>query len=484
MDLSGVCPVIVQKAPVRTFDQAALRFNGLHLPFRFDFYSDQMRLDLPKLEPKPGILGRRIFATGLSLWRKRKEKITSYQIEGELDKLKQAVSRKDRVILALNHAGGGEHVFLPLLESVVGKPIVTISQAGVFDSIKWDAKPAWQKKLNQLSWRLMKKMGLYPVNAEINDRPAKQILLDTIESGKYVQTIFPEDHITNENDMVAPFAPGMVVYGLRALSNLRKKGAQADVLTVPVAIRYQYTNQQEALRALQFKVIIKLENRFELFDEWVRSSFVEKRDFLSLVRRTKVLWGRAIDETMKTYFPNQPLFPKTTLDKVAQHHLKLMDALIVDVEQDLQNRIGYQISSSASFEERIVQARRAIRSHFKQVANRYDTFYQSRLDTAYLLHKFSVNYLDVPAQVTTERLVETAFKIHKLVYNTEFSLKDIGPRSATLSVGEPISLTPWLKDFESGSREAADKANQTVRERMQDLLNQSGRSVKKTYSVN
>ncbi len=185
------------------------------------------------IPPKTGRLWPRLFRPLWKPYLRRHWGIHRLEVRG-WQTLRQAARRRHAVLLAPNHPRPCDPMVVAALYPWVGRPLFTMASWHQFHQ-------------GPLARWLLPRCGAFSVLREGADRQAIQAAVDLLCGGQGPVVIFPEGAITRHNDLLARLSPGITLVARRAARRLAASGSAARVLLFPVAIKYFFEGDAEAV---------------------------------------------------------------------------------------------------------------------------------------------------------------------------------------------------------------------------------------------
>ncbi len=360
----------------------------------------------------------------------------------DLDKLK-SLSR-ERVMLLPNHPTNTEPAILFNLGDRAGTLFHFVACREAFDHVAG----LW-------GW-LIQRLGAYSIVRGALDRPSfnmtKQLLARP--GGKVV--IFPEGEVYSQNDSLLPFQSGVIQLAFWALDEARKQDFLADVMLLPIAIRYRFVQDMrqpilESIQRLEVAMGIRV---------------VPEDDVYVRIRRV----GEAVVVRLEKQF-ELPALPEATLDprierikrtlleraaNIARVELKAgslpeqMRAVINAVHQVVQPEPTYR----TDYDQRLWEEER---NHIQPALHELDR----------LSNWIAVYDGYVAENPSPERVVHLLVRMEKEILG---SVVIRGKQRAHVRIADPIPLSEYGAAYQENKRETVAQVTKRVEESVQALL--------------
>ncbi|MFN7737012.1 MAG: lysophospholipid acyltransferase family protein [Pirellula sp.] len=152
----------------------------------------------------------------------RKQQMQSVELRG-LEHLKEAMARKQGILLAPNHSFHWDSYCLLEAARATSCPFYFMTAWQVFHQSNW---------FDRIS---MQRCGCFSVDREGSDMQSMKTAIDILQSRPHPLVIFPEGDVYHTNDCITPFRDGAAAIALMAA-----RKAERDVVVIPVAIKRWY----------------------------------------------------------------------------------------------------------------------------------------------------------------------------------------------------------------------------------------------------
>lgn len=373
-------------------------------------------LDFRPALPSPVVLR---FARALLPLALRQRAITRIVI-APADVARLSAVKNERVVLVPNHPTKDDPALLFELSRRARTPFHYLCCREAFDC--WGG--VWG--------RLIQSLGAYSVVRGTIDRESFRYTRELLARPATKLVLFPEGEVYSQNDSLLPFQTGAIQLALWGREEARKTDPNAQVLLLPCALRYRFSNDVRPQLRLK---LARLENALEL------PSPVDKNDLYPRMRRIAVEVLAAVErEYGLASTPDAErditadLTPRFEVAKEAAlaRATRLlgvkpprgtvperMRTLLHTAEQELHHEHEDEATPTALSQQRADHARLAWRD-LQRLAN-WIAVYDG--------------YVKQSPQM--ERIAEVVYRLEAEVFG---HATVAGKRVATLRVGEPITL--------------------------------------------
>lgn len=282
------------------------------------------------------------------------------------------------------------------------------------------------------SW-LLRRLGVFSVDRESSDKQSLNQAIRTLVEGRYALTIFPEGNVYLHNDLVTPFHEGAFYVAWKALQELQKSDANADVLICPVSLKFTHMTD---CRPQLYEMLRQVAGA-------AGTEFDEAKPPVDEIRR---IGAESLKKTLRQRGIRIVEEPGLPLPQLIQSSA---DSLL----QSLEKKIGVQAGPTDELFDRIRRIRREvhrIRVNPERAADHeVAAAWANEAMTALRVVSYSGQYLD---HSTLDRFAETAEKLVEDIYSRMGQA--YAERCAYVRVSEPISLAGFLADWPGKPKDA------------------------------
>lgn len=150
-----------------------------------------------------------------------------------VDRLKASIAADKSVLLAPNHCRLSDPMVLGILSEGLGTELFAMASWHLF------MEGAYQRFL-------IRRMGAFSVYREGTDRQAVKQAIEILEAGRRPLVIFPEGAVSRHNDLMMDVMDGPAFIARQAAKK-REKAGRGSVVIHPLAIRYSFDGDYEAI---------------------------------------------------------------------------------------------------------------------------------------------------------------------------------------------------------------------------------------------
>jgi hypothetical protein len=322
------------------------------------------------------------------------------------ERLKASLAAGNRIILAPNHTRPIDPIVLAML--------------AIECECYFYAMASWHGfKQSKLQTFIIRRMGAFSVYREGNDRQAIDMAIQILLDAKRPLILFPEGALTRHTDLLEELMEGPSFIARQAARKLEKSGSTSKVVIHPVAIRYAFTGDLEAV----VKPVIEARER-QL--SW------QPQAHLSLVERLAQI-GNALLTLKEIEYTGQAgvgdLFDRA--ERLVDEELSRMESV-----WDIRDSSGCAVA-------RVKRIRTAIMPFLLAKKMKPDELERAWRDlaVAYYVQQISHNprgYMRKDGNLP-ERSIETVERLEEDFSDVAPSLR---PFRATIEVGEAITVGP------------------------------------------
>ncbi len=300
------------------------------------------------------------------------------------------------------------------------------------------------------------RVGAYSINRGAKDNDSQHATRQLLRMGKHWLVIFPEGQEYYLHDIVLPFLPGAARFGYGALDDIRREGNDDPVWIVPLTIRYHYRgNVDRQIRASlsRLEKELALESGGGIFERVQRITFC-------LLQINERLYDVVAPDREDIDARISHLRERVLMD--VEHKLGMHD---VDLASPLRNRLRklfvavsrMRRSASSAYERRLLDRRaRVLKAELQRV-----------LEFVAMPGRY------VEEHSSAERYLDLLGRFEMEVFGR---LKFFGPRTARISVCEPVNLGETYSDWQQGNEQQVDRMTlqleDAVRTRLDELCAQ------------
>jgi 1-acyl-sn-glycerol-3-phosphate acyltransferase len=297
------------------------------------------------------------------------------------------------------------------------------------------------------------RVGAYSVNRGAKDGDAQHATRRLLTLGRRWLVIFPEGQECYLHDIVLPFLPGAARFGYGALDDLRAAGHSEPLYLIPLTIRYHYRRSVDRL---------------------IRASLQRLEQALAL-DSSGTLFERVLRITYCLLEINERLYevPVPDPEDVDGRIVRLREKVLVEVE----HRLGmHGVDPGAPLRNRLRKLFVAVSRMRRSAGSRYERgLLDKRART--MKHELQrvLEFVAMPGRYveehsSAERYLDLLSRFEMEVFG---KLRFHGPRTARLSVGEPINLADtyadWQRDGEAQVERVTEQLENAVRSRLDEM---------------
>ncbi|WP_017325093.1 1-acyl-sn-glycerol-3-phosphate acyltransferase [Synechococcus sp. PCC 7336] len=417
------------------------------------------------------------------LWINAKvSRVTVENPEPLVDLYRDFHQHKARMILAFRHPSTDdppslEHMLLSVLPGEarrLGKPIPGETHAHYLYErgiLMWGGAAA--------RW-LFTRMGSVPIKRGTVDRTALKVIRQLLSDGPFPVALAPEGTVNGYSEIVNPLEPGVAQMGFWCVGDLQKANRDEEVWIVPLGMRYTFNRPPwQAIHRLlcQLEIDCGLDVRTPMpllegkeRSEWFRQRLVRLGDYL--LPQVETFYQRFYDQSL----PREGAL-RDRLQALLSASLSVPErALGLDSEGELIQR-RHRIEQAAwdrIFREDIDNIE-ALPLVEKALADRIAKESSELLWHMRLVENFVALKNDYVAEKpTVERIAETAILLWDLVARLQDapigSYPRLGLRTATVTVGDPISVTQYWPQYQQNRRQAIAAVTDELQVALEKML--------------
>ncbi|MCB1221470.1 MAG: 1-acyl-sn-glycerol-3-phosphate acyltransferase [Planctomycetales bacterium] len=297
------------------------------------------------------------------------------------------------------------------------------------------------------------RIGAYSINRGAKDDDSQHATRQLLRMGKRWLVIFPEGQEYYLHDIVLPFLPGAARFGYGALDDIRREGKQDPVWILPVTIRYHYRGNVDKLilgSLARLEKELALESSGGIFERVQRVTYC-------LLEVNERLYDVEVNDP-----ENVDLRISRLRERVLMDVERKLGMLNVDLGSPLRNRLRklfvavsrMRRSANSRYERRLLDRRaKVMRAELQRV-----------LEFVAMPGKY------VQQDSSAERYLDLLGRFETEVFG---KLKFFGPRTARVSVCEPVNLgdtyEQWKSDNEGQVEQMTEQIEELVRTRLDEL---------------
>ena len=297
-------------------------------------------------------------------------------------------------------------------------------------------------------------LGVFSVNRGGTNTEAREFARSILVNGAYDLLMFPEGEIYLLNDVVMPLKPGAARLALEAATELAQQGRPRPVFIVPVAIKYQFTEN----------ITPALEAKLGRLEEQVLGALRTGPPYPRIVALGTELLSRAEQAYGITPNPGEGLFGRVhrlrriLLERLERKHLgQVQDGFDFDRARKLMIRIqgvmlgahmgtGYYGPPTAPPDDPLTADLLAATLCARSVALRDDYLAENP---------------------TPERMAETLIKLEREVLGKEIRAP-LGRRQAIIRIAPPLDAADFLPEHKTTS--SLDECIESLVVRLHEML--------------
>jgi hypothetical protein len=326
--------------------------------------------------------------------------------------------------------------------------------------------PLWAGNIT--TW-LFPKLGGVPLWRGKADRLGLKTARDILTQGRFPLAIAPEGATNDHSEKMASLEPGVAQMGFWAAEDLQKMGSAAEMLIVPIGIRYRYLREpwpqiEQTLREIEQSCGL--------------ASTVSTAPGLLQDPQRDILYGRMLQvgeyllDTMKAFYQRCYGFTFTEPDETLPNPERLNARLCEYLNKSLEvAECGLSVTAQGTFIDRCRRLEaaawdRIFRDDLETLSSVERGFanWAAEQSSLFLWHMRLAERLTVVTgdyvlqSPTAERFAEILIILWRIVMwlrdKNPNGSPHFGPRRLTLSIAEPISVTQQLPHYQENRRSA------------------------------
>jgi hypothetical protein len=380
--------------------------------------------------PKPSIAWMWLSTPLRRYQQKRKDRLLHIHVRG-LEKVQEAIERRQGVLITPNHPGHSDGYLLWEALCRLRRRCYVMTTWQVFQMASW--RERWHYR-----WH-----GCFSIDRDGNDRRAYDTAVRVLAETACPLVIFPEGEVYHLNERVTPFREGTA-----AIAHAAWKRAERPIACFPCALKYQYLEDPTAELAA---VIQRVEEELEQ----------PPRPESALAERVQGAIKAFVQMRESEYFPEVQAGPlQQRIDRLHDNTLAQVDA-----------RYGVSTAGRPS-PERCKRLRQLAVERMGKLPRDDGAQEQIGRDLEDIfrcgqLYSYPADY--VPERPTIERVAETIDKLEEDVLGVPSATIRRAGRAGSITFDEPVVIS------ERGARGSGRELSETLRERVQQLLDASVR---------
>jgi 1-acyl-sn-glycerol-3-phosphate acyltransferase len=311
-----------------------------------------------------------------------------------------------------------------------------------------------------LRGKMFQMLGCYSLVRGAPDRESFMTTKSLLVKGERPLVIFIEGEISNQNDVVTPFEPGVVQLAFKAQEELQSKNESVHLM--PIALKYKYAaGIDEQIQ----KSICRLEKATE--SKSTADDIIER--IRSIGHQVLVVQERRLN--LKADKP----------DHFSMDLSQRIDAVKNQILIRLESYLDIRVSSSNSMLERIRTVRNTMdklsyaydkpdtlsayaKTMSLQLEKTFDEFYDE-LDRLVNFLVFDGLYLS--SKNSPERIVEVLRRLEKEVFGKVF-IKH--PRTCNITVGQTLALKDSFEEYTKDKKSTTKNLTALLEQNMAQML--------------
>ncbi|MBC8066627.1 MAG: lysophospholipid acyltransferase family protein [Chlorobia bacterium] len=400
---------------------------------------------MPRQDFKPPKLNRLILAVAnaiVPMALKARSVVGVRFRDEDLEKLKKLKS--ERLVILPNHPTNTEPVILFNLGHKVGQAFNYVACREGFDHFGG----LW-------GW-LIQRLGAYSLVRGALDRPSFTMTKQLLAKPGAKLVIFPEGEVYSQNDSLLPFQSGVIQLAFWGLEEALEKDPKADVKLLPIAVRYTFTQDMTT----------EISESIERLERAVGLPIGKGEDAYTRVRKV----GELVVTKLEAQFELKPpkgsnlgermdVVKRTQLERAAEiAKVKIKGGPLAEEMRMVINavhRVTNDPSAAKTDYDRKLWTE--ARNHIQPALHELDR----------LANWIAVYDGYVAASPTAERMVHLLVRMEKEVLGL---VAIRGRQIAHVGIGNPISLSERLTDYEVDKRGTVASITKESEANVQDIL--------------
>jgi hypothetical protein len=344
--------------------------------------------------------------------------------DADLDKLQRF--RRARVVLCPNHPTNTDPALLFALSAQARMPFRYVASIETFEHH------------NRL-WRwILPRLGAYSLVRGTMDRASFEASRATISEPGSKLVIFPEGEVYSQNESLLPFQEGVTQLAFWGLEDALEKDANADVILLPVALRYRFLNDMsseivDSMTRLESAIGLTLDPSLSVVPRLQRLAN-------ELMTRLEAQYSVPFDAELD-FGGRMDRLKQCQLDRAAEiAGVKPKGDTLADQMRFLINTV-FKVTKldqrgRSQYDRRLWEQRK---KHIEPALFELDR----------LANWIAVHDGYVTLNPTQERIVQVLKRMEVEVFGIA---KIMGPQTAGIHLGMPISLRPHLEAYRSNRK--------------------------------
>jgi 1-acyl-sn-glycerol-3-phosphate acyltransferase len=367
-----------------------------------------------------------------------------------------------------------------------------------------------------VAW-VISRLGGTPIRRGSLDTIGLRSIRQLFANGPFPMAAAPEGGINGHNEIVSPIEPGIAQFGFWCVDDLRKANRDETVLIVPIGIQYMY-------ESAPWKSVADLLLQLEV-DSGLRSPDTPISQHLATLQDGQPPTKPQEEELyQRLYGLGEHLLSKME-DFYCMYYNVCREDLCSSSEGDGEtsgsdldkhseaNALGERLHNLLSMALKVAEQAFGIRKPKGSLTDRCRRVEQAAWDRIYrteVNHSSSLNMLDrglvdlvaeeanlrlwhmhlvetfvsvtgkyVAERPTIERFADTALLIWKMMqqigHTSASDFPKLGPRSAKVTVGEPINVSERWDEYQAKRRVAIAQVTQNLQSALEKLIDYSDR---------
>jgi 1-acyl-sn-glycerol-3-phosphate acyltransferase len=388
-----------------------------------------------------------LFKMGIRRAIRRKLHVTEIEIsQDDLERLRQL--KDQRCLVAPSHSGGFEPHIIMYLSKLLRRDYNYVAAMELFEQ-----SPLYR-------W-LMPRLGVYSIIRGAVDRPSFSMTRQLLAEGKRWLVIFPEGQTIWQNSTVIPFQQGVFQLAFKAYEDATKKGEDARLVCIPVAIKYVYLKEMHTEIDAS---LARLEAKLSLGED--------TRQLTRYARLRRI--GEAVLVAIEK---SQLIAPNPSHD---------LDERIQNLKVHIVARIEHQLGVKPSERQTLLDRIRTLFNALDRIVHEEppESDYEQQLaverqqlarglyeDLWRLLQFIAVQDGYVKESMTFERFMDVLSLLEMEVFKQRMIW---GPRKAWVKVGEPIDLHDRARSYQADKRETIQEVTLALENSVRGMLEEMG----------